>query len=166
MSSTDDFLAALDAEFGKKKKERSAPNKQPFKQPGDSAGKIANAIAHSETFAETWKAEAREIWIMYQHCVCCQRVTEHIAGEYVRYRSNRKHATLTRRDSFNSPEYLQNPGLAREVRHMEQDVSTCPSCIHEEKRFDEIWDSISRPVAAAQLELLIPGIDLIEEEQA
>ena len=164
MSNTDDFLAQLDAEFGKKKKQ--APNKQPFKQPGDSAGKIANSIAHSESFKETWKAEAREIWIMYQHCICCQRVTEHIAGEYVRYRSKRKHATLTRRDSFNSQEYLQNPGLVREVIHLEQDVSTCAACIHEEQRFDEIWNSIqAQPVEQPQ-QLLIPGIDLIQEKQA
>ena len=170
MSNTDNFLAELDAEFGKKKRvtpakpdlkalsRASFPNNAAYLGAKEEAA-IANRIARDANFAELWKAEAREVWLMRQRCACCIEYTDYIAGEYIRYRNNRMHATLRRR-ATGTEQFLQVP---KEFIHLEQDVAHCVKCLNEERLVSELWDTVQTDILQQEAEtLIIPGID---EEQ-
>lgn len=175
MSNIDNLLVELEAEFGKKKKEKKSVSlketakklsREQFATNADWRLALlmqeSNAIAREETFALLWKAEARETWIMKQHCACCLRETEYIAGEYVRFRNKRMHATIKRRTESCTDQFHFNKGIPEEFVHLEQDVSRCVTCINEERMVDEIWEQVQEQIKPLETteQLIIPGVDI------
>lgn len=169
---TDDLLADLDAEFGKKKKEKVLKLKEAAKKLSRSqfvnnsdwraaqlmqeANEAAKRLAQLE---HLWKPEAKETWLMRQHCSCCGGYVDYIAGEYVRYRNRQAHCIMQKRTESCSDTFHFGD-IPEEFVHLEQDVARCFKCIKDERQVDEIWKHVQAKIEnEAELELLIPGID-------
>jgi len=165
-----DLLASLDAEFGKKPKgERgkgraSSVNKAP---PGSSAKDqvdrlnyddfeswerhremlLANEYSKALDWRPSWIPEARLTYVIRQHCATCGNCVSFIGGEYVRFRSKRDRAVITRRAEVCSNLIHYGWGgvqLEDLVDEIDQDVERCPGCIKVEQKALELWDAIER----------------------
>ena len=179
MSEVDKLLADLDAEFGKKprakKPQPSTPTKDLKSWASSAAAQLArtrfSGQAEWRQFAEMmeaneqskrmdwspiWTPEARVTFITVQHCKCCCRSVEFIGGEYVRFKSSRQQATITRRAEVCTDLWHYRRDLPDLIEELHQEVGRCPQCIKDEKQIDEIWDSIIEK--EQQLELDLQGI--------
>lgn len=180
MSEALDLLASIDAEFGKKKKEKKgiAPAdggrlvrfkgrmveqiaKGSYRNDSsDDPAVGANEIAHSVAFLVEWRAEARETWVKTQICECCNSTTRFIAGEYVRFRNAKSHATIQRRSEIWTDLWHFGVELPRTVVKHTETVQTCPDCMELEDRVEQLWDLAQRVILReAEAQLVIPGID-------
>jgi hypothetical protein len=187
--SADDLFASLQEEFGKKKKERKAATPKAAvvhgrgevnKTTGEVVDKLsgmsfpnvadwrmyqlmqeANHIAKGPDYGSTWIPEARVTWIARQHCFCCGSYADYIKGEYVRFRSQRAHATVLRRTETCVDIWHFGTDTPEEFVHHDEDVQRCPGCIKVEQKASEIWNAAVKKATEeqAELSLQIPGID-------
>lgn len=163
----DDFLAELDADFGKKKRGAiDAPHKKLNQQFHANNPQIGKAGGKSpEQIDASWKPEARITYVITQHCKCCGDKVSFIGGEYIRFRSQRQHATIIRRaeactDLWHygwGEEPQEVPDLVDEIH---QEVARCPGCIKVEQQALEIWEAAKKQQKPdpTQGELQIEGL--------
>lgn len=174
MSSALDLLAELDAEFGKKKKEKKTAflkettkklSRSQFLNNADwrmaqlaqEANETAKRLAQ---FEQLWKPEAKETWLMRQHCSCCGGYVDYIAGEYVRFRNNHAHCIMKQRAAVHPDLFHLDKTIPEEYMHLEQEVLRCAKCLREEQQVSEIWDKVQEAVLhTAEEQLIIPGLD-------
>ena len=166
MTDAEKLLAELDAEFGKKPKGKrltfGTKDKGTTKAWGDTtAAQLArmsftnqadwftyremmeaNEQSKRMNWSPTWQPEARLIFVTIQHCRSCSRSVEFIGGEYVRFRSERQRATITRRAEVCSDIFHFNREIPELVEEIHQEVGRCPECLRDEQRIDEIWNQI------------------------
>lgn len=113
----DDFLAELDAEFGKKPKLKRGKDVADLNRAFHEQNPILERIAGGRLEAEPagsyswdnhlswlrhgeasgmapprWIPEARVTWIVHQHCAVCHETSWYTGNEYVRFRRNYQHS--------------------------------------------------------------------------
>lgn len=142
-----DFLATLDADFGKKKKseadkDNARSRNKAFHQQNpqlDSASGKAPELDQSGN----WQAIARVTYVIRQNCLCCNNTVEFIGGEYIQWKSKKQHATILRDAAHSAGLFLYDeigepiPDL---IDEMKQSVSRCPGCIAVERQALQIWN--------------------------
>jgi hypothetical protein len=162
------LLAELDAEFGKKPKDRKGGGgaRSPRDFASDAKSQLeraqftsfsdwelhlqmleANAYAKQIDWRPSWIPEARLTYVIQQHCDCCGDNVKFIGGEYIRFRSKRDRATIIRRAEVvpNLWHYgWDGEPLPDLIDEMYQTVPRCPGCIEVERRAVEIWEAVSR----------------------
>jgi len=174
----DQLLSSLDAEFGKKPKEKralgaaskdkgaldalSSARGQLTRMDSESFSEwelrremlLANEISKHMDLKPSWIPEAKVIFCIRQHCETCGNTVEFIGGEFIRFRSKRERAVITRRAEVCTDlwhyGYAGRP-LPEQVDHYYQVVNRCPGCIKVEQIAIEIWDGLIEP--EHQLEL-------------
>lgn len=168
-----DLLAELDAEFGKKPRERQRGTRA--QQKDDAALKalssargqltrmdfdtfdefeayremlIANEISKNMDWRPSWIPEARVTHCTRQHCDTCGNNVDFIGGEFIRFRSKRERAIILRRMEVVSDLWHYGYGgkpLPDLVERHYQVVHRCPGCIEVEQIAVEIWQGLIEP---------------------
>lgn len=184
-SEADDLLASLDAEFGKKPREKKERSKEYFNQAkgisfaksqleymqfgGDkdlSEFEQANVLAKKMSIKRDWVPTERLTYVVTQHCDCCGRKVEFLGSEYVRFRSEERRATITRRAEVCTDLFLfkrDAPELPDLIEYITETVKRCPSCIRDEKQVSDLWDTVMPPVKRVKQDTLAGLDELIKE---
>lgn len=168
-----DFLAELDAEFGKKPRERQrgtraqAKDSAALRALSNARGQltrmdfdtfeefeayremlIANEISKSIDWRPSWIPEARVTHCIRQHCDTCGNNTDFIGGEFIRFRSKRERAIILRRMEVVSDLWHYGYGgkpLPDLIEYHYQVTHRCPGCIEVERIAIEIWHGLIEP---------------------
>jgi hypothetical protein len=155
-----DFLAELDADFGKKKKETdtAASRNKAWHSANQPLEKALGKAPESDGSGQ-WKPTARVTYVIRQLCRCCNNTTEFIGGEYVMFESKRQHAKVLRGAQHCPNLFLYDEDdndLPDLIEEFNQEVSRCPGCIAVERQAIEIWESaLKQEVKQPQTELNI-----------
>ena len=167
---TKDLLAELDAEFGKKPRERqrsrgaqvkdedvvkrlSSAEFQLTRMDFDSFEEweayremlIANQLSKNMDWRPSWIPECRITHVVRQHCETCGNNVDFIGGEFIRFKSKRERAVITRRAEVVSDLWHYGYGgkpLEDVIEYHYQVVHRCPGCILVEQVALEIWDGL------------------------
>ena len=147
-----DFMAELDAEFGKKKKGKSdndiARERNKAFHAGNpqislSSGKAPERLNPEES--EHWRPVARVTHVVRQGCRCCGGFSDFIGGEYVKFVSVMQYGgEILRRTEHCSSLFLYHSieePLEDIIEWHSQDVARCPGCIQVEQQAVEIWEA-------------------------
>lgn len=144
-----DFMATLDADFGKKPKKQQSDNdiarKRNTKFHSENPGtNSASGKSPELDQSGNWQPKARVTYVIRQTCNCCNNTVEFIGGEYIQWRSKKQHASILRRADHSPNLFLYDKDgepLLDLIDEFNQQVSRCPGCIAVEKSALEIWES-------------------------
>lgn len=143
-----DFMASLDADFGKKAKKGKTDNdiarernkafheQNPRLEP-------AGGRAPELDMSGNWVSTARVTYVIRQCCATCNNTVEFIGGEFILFESKRQHAKVLRRAEHCPNHWLfdeDDEPLESLVDEFDQTVSRCPGCIAVERRAEQLWD--------------------------
>lgn len=180
---TMDFLAELNADFGKKKKGALEPAHKALNRSwhqanaplAKSSGKSPEKLNPEDSLA--WQPIANVTHVVIQECACCSDVTEFIGGEYVKFKSTRPFGGEILRSSAHCPNLflvheILNP-LEDIIEWHYQKVARCSGCIRVDQAAQAvIWDQkleeerkqiaqreLDFNVAANDEEIVVKGLD-------
>jgi len=177
---TMDFLAELNEDFGKKKKDTSHRplNKawhQANPQIGKGTGKSPERLNPEDSLA--WQPIANVTHVVIQECACCSDVTEFIGGEYVKFKSTRPFGGFILRSAAHCPNLFLVHEIIKPLEDLiewhYQKVARCSGCIRVDQAAQAaIWDQqleeerklfaqkeIDFDVAANDDEIIIKGLE-------
>lgn len=166
-----DFIATLDADFGKKKKtDTAAQRNRSFHGQNPSLGSPANTARPNPEDSAAWHPIACITHVVRQRCQTCGNTTEHIGGEFVKFRSIRQFGgEILRRAEVCPDIFLSGRGmisafgkqterlLADIVEEHEQSVSRCAGCIAVERQAEELWEKVTQGQMQLDLDLKEDG---------
>lgn len=117
---------------------------------------LANELSKHMDLRPSWIPEARLTFVIRQHCDTCGENVDFIGGEYVRFRSKRERAVITRRAEVCTD--LLHYGYAGVllpdlVEKHYQVVARCPGCILVEEKALEIWNAATQQEEQLELDL-------------
>lgn len=158
-----DFMASLDADFGKKAKKGKADNEiarglnTKWHQANPPLAKGAKSTARpSPEDSSQWTPIALITHIYTQRCKTCGNTVQYTGQEHVKFRNITLWGETVKPvkdcNLFLWPEALL-PDLVEE--HFET-VSRCPGCIAVERRAEEIWDRATQASMQLDLEIYEP----------
>lgn len=148
-----DLMASLDADFGKKKKDHKAANRQFHQQNpsiSKSAGKAPERLNPEDSAA--WKPVARVTHVVRQFCRTCNDQVEFIGGEFVKYQSVREPTAHVQRRVENAPNVWWFDDEVEDIveQHV-QEVARCVGCIKVEQQAIEIVTAADRSMMQPEL---------------
>jgi hypothetical protein len=141
MSQVKDLLAELDAEFGKKPKQKVDLRTQTITQ-RNSTGTLSDVIAEANSYAQSWsetpgfEAIRRVTYVQHQRCRCCGRTVSYIGNEFTEFHSLRLKATVK------AAEPVFHDSLGFELPHIieehDMQVEQCFACIQLSRKVEDL----------------------------
>ena len=148
------MLADLNREFGKKPRGKREPTDNEVARERNKAFHDKNPVLGSAAMgaarpnpedSQAWRPVARVTHVVKQCCDTCLNTTQHIGGEFIRFRSVLQFGGEILRRAENCPNLflyvsIEEP-LEDVIEHHYQTVARCPGCIEVERQAEQLWNT-------------------------
>lgn len=174
------LLADLNSAFGKKPKsdiEVARARNLKWHERNRPLGAGAVAARPNPEDSTHWRPFASVTHVVRQRCATCNNTTEHIGGEFVKFRSIMPFGgEILRRAEVCPDMFLSghaqvtvfgkpvDVALVDVVEEHEQVVSRCPGCIAVERKAEELWNKVSQAGLQLDLPLEAPPARKVKED--
>lgn len=135
--------AQLNALFGKPAQDKAKSAARAAVVKASLASPASALAAYTEAVVRNWREHpffrpvARVHSIVHQECRCCGRTTSYIAGEWIKYQSDRLHCKIV---SAREAREANDFSLPIETQTQVQQVGKCVDCLDQETSLERAID--------------------------